>query len=320
MSYNIKNWEIMEPRSTRDAYGDALLKIGDNNKIVVLDADLSASTQTSKFAKAYPERFVDIGCAEQNLIGIAAGFAISGKIPFVSTYAIFSNRAWEQIRNTVAYDNLNVKIVVSHSGLTNGPDGASHQSLEDIAIMRVIPNMTVIVPSDAIETEKVIISEVDRKGPAYIRLNRSKTPIIFDENYEFKLNEIVKLADGDDIAIIATGTMVHQALESSRILKKENIDASVFNVHTIKPIDRNAIIDIAKKLGKIITIEEHSIYGGLGSTIAEILAEEYIGIGMIGTKDTFGESGEYNQLLKKHGLTSENIVKFARHLNKQNRK
>src|SRR3990167_768300 len=168
----------MELKSTRDSYGDTLLKIGSNDQVVVLDADLSVSTQTNKFAKKYPERFINVGCAEQNLIGIAAGLAISGKIVFASTYAIFSNRAWEQIRNTVAHDNLNVKIVVSHSGLTNSPDGASHQSLEDITIMRVIPNMTVIVPSDAIETEKVIISEVDRKGPAYIRLNRAKTQII----------------------------------------------------------------------------------------------------------------------------------------------
>lgn len=305
----------MELKSTRDSYGDTLLKIGSNDQVVVLDADLSVSTQTNKFAKKYPERFINVGCAEQNLIGIAAGLAISGKIVFASTYAIFSNRAWEQIRNTVAHDNLNVKIVVSHSGLTNSPDGASHQSLEDITIMRVIPNMTVIVPSDAIETEKVIISEVDRKGPAYIRLNRAKTQIINNENYEFKIGKAVKLIDGDDLTIISTGTMVYESLEASKILKSDGIYASVLNIHTIKPIDRDAIVRAAKKTSRILTVEEHSIYGGLGSNVAEILGEEYpITMKMIGTRDVFGESGEYRELLKKHGLVAENIAKSAKEL------
>lgn len=305
----------MELKSTRDSYGDTLFKIGNNNQIVVLDADLSVSTQTNKFAKKYPDRFINVGCAEQNLIGVAAGIAISEKIAFVSTYAIFSNRAWEQIRNTVAHDNLNVKIVVSHSGLTNGPDGASHQSLEDITIMRVIPNMTVIVPSDAIETEKVIISEVDRKGPAYIRLNRSKTPIINNEDYEFKIGKAVKLIDGNDLTIISTGTMVYESLEASKILKSDEIYASVLNIHTIKPIDRDAIVRAAKNTNRILTVEEHSIFGGLGGTVAEILGEEYpVIMKMIGTRDTFGESGEYRELLKKHGLVAENIAKSAKEL------
>ena len=304
----------MELKSTRDAYGDTLLKIGSNDQIVVLDADLSVSTQTNKFAKKYPERFINVGCAEQNLIGVAAGLAISGKTVFASTYAIFSNRAWEQIRS-MAYDNLNVKIVVSHSGLTNGPDGASHQSLEDITIMRVIPNMAVIVPSDAIETEKAIISEVDRKGPAYIRLNRSKTPVINNEDYEFKIGKAVKLIDGDDLTIIATGTMVCESLEASKILKSDGIYASVLNIHTIKPIDRDAIVRAAKNTNRILTVEEHSIFGGLGGTVAEILGEEYpIIMKMIGIRDTFGESGEYRELLKKHGLVAENIAKSAREL------
>ncbi len=305
----------MELKSTRDAYGDVLLKIGSDDQIVVLDADLSASTQTNKFAKKYPDRFINVGCAEQNLIGIAAGLAISEKIAFASTYAIFSNRAWEQIRNTIAHDNLNVKIVVSHSGLTNGPDGASHQSLEDITIMRVIPNMTVIVPSDAIETEKAIISEVDRKGPAYIRLNRSKTPVINNEDYEFKIGKAVKLIDGNDLTIISTGTMVYESLEAAEILKSDGIYASVLNIHTIKPIDRDAIIRAAKNTNRILTVEEHSIFGGLGGTVAEILGEEYPAImKMIGTRDTFGESGEYRELLKKHGLVAENIAKSAKEL------
>jgi transketolase len=287
----------MELKSTRDAYGDALVALGtEKEEVVVLDADLSVSTQTNKFAKKYPERFFNVGCAEQNLIGVAAGLAVAGKTPFVSTYAIFSNRAWEQIRNTVAHDNLNVKIAVSHAGLTNGPDGASHQSLEDIALMRVIPNMTVIVPSDAVEAEKAVISEACRAGPTYIRLNRVKTPIIFDENnYNFVHGKAVLLNDGADLAIIATGTMVYEALEASKMLKKEDVDTCVLNIHTIKPIDKNIIIKIAKETGAVITVEEHSIYGGLGGAVAEILAETYpVPMKIMGVNDKFGESGEYS--------------------------
>ncbi len=306
----------MELKSTRDAYGDALITLGDNNKnVVVLDADLSASTQTNKFAKKYPERFFNVGCAEQNLIGVAAGLAIGGKISFASTYAIFSMRAWEQIRNTVAHDNLNVKIAVSHAGLTNASDGASHQSLEDIALMRVIPNMTLIVPSDAVEAEKAIISEAHRAGPAYIRLNRVKTPIIFDDNYKFTTGKAVKLTDGNDMVIIANGTMLHVALEASRMLKKENIDASVINVHTVKPLDKNIIIKGAKETGAVLIVEEHSIYGGLGGAVAEVLGEKYpVPMKIIGVYDVFGESGEYEELLKKHGLTAMNIFKSAKEL------
>lgn len=305
----------MELKSTRDAYGDTLFKIGHNDKIVVIDTDLSVSTQTHKFAKRYPERFFNVGCAEQNLIGVSAGFALIGKTVFASTYAIFSNRAWEQIRNTVAHDNINVKIVVSHSGLTNGPDGASHQSLEDIALMRVIPNMTVIVPCDAIETEKVIISEIERKGPTYIRLSRAKSPIINDENYEFKIGKAVTMKDGDDLTIITTGTMVQESLRAAEILEKECITAHVINIHTIKPVDKDATIKAAIKTNSILTVEEHSTIGGLGSAVSEILGDRYpVPIKMVGTMDTFGESGEYNQLLQKHGLTHENIAILAKEL------
>lgn len=311
----------MELRSTRDAYGDALLKLGDNKDVIVIDADLSSSTQTNKFAKKYPDRFINVGCAEQNLIGVAAGFAISRKIPYANTYAIFSNRAWEQIRNTVAYDNLNVKIVVSHSGLTDAPDGMSHQSLEDIALMRVIPNMTVIVPCDAIETEKIIISEAYRKGPAYIRLNRVKTPIILDNSYEFELNKAVKLRDGHDISIITTGTMVYECLNAAQILENEGISSYVLNIHTIKPIDRDSIIKAAKKTDRVMTVEEHSILGGLGSAVSELLGEEYpVQIKKVGVKDMFGESGEYKELLKIHGLTSEDIAISAKELLCTNKK
>ena len=305
----------MESKSTRDAYGDALLELGDNPGVVVLDADLSISTQTNKFAVKYPLRFINVGCAEQNLMGVAAGLAIAGKIPFASTYAIFSMRAWEQIRNTIAHDNLSVKIAVSHAGLTNGPDGASHQSLEDLALMRVIPNMSVINPCDAVETMSTVISETLRKGPAYIRLNRAKTPVIFDDNYHFRFGEAVKLTDGNDLAIVATGTMVHKALEASEILKKEGIDARVINIHTIKPLDEKTIINTAKETGAVISVEEHSIFGGLGGAIAEVLGEYYpVPMKILGVRDVFGESGEYDELLKKFGLTTLNIVTSAREI------
>jgi len=298
----------MDDKSTREAYGDALVELGVDDRIVVLDADLSASTQTNKFSKKFPKRFFNVGCAEQNLIGVAAGLSVAGKIAFASTYAIFSNRAWEQIRNTVAHDRLNVKIAVSHAGLTNGPDGASHQSLEDLALMRVIPNMSVIVPSDATEAEMAVKSEAERPGPAYIRLNRVKTPLLFDKDYQFNYGEAVVMSEGDDVAIISTGTMVHEALEASMMLKNDNINASVLNIHTIKPIDRDAIIKVAKDTGAIVTVEEHSIYGGLGGAVSEVTAENYpVPIKMIGMKDEFGESGDYTELLKKHGLTAADV-------------
>ena len=310
----------MESKSTRDAYGDALIELGDNPDVVVLDADLSVSTQTNKFAGKYPTRFINVGCAEQNLMGVAAGLAIAGKIPFASTYAIFSMRAWEQIRNTIAHDKLSVKIAVSHAGLTNGPDGASHQSLEDLALMRVIPNMSVINPCDAIETRNAVISEITRKGPTYIRLNRAKTPVIFDDNYHFKFGEAVKLTDGNDLAIFATGTMVHKALEASEILKKDKINARVINIHTIKPLDEKTIIKTAKETGAVISIEEHSILGGLGGAIAEVLGEQYpVPMKIIGVRDVFGESGEYEELLEKFGLTTKNIVASAREIVRRKR-
>lgn len=307
-------------KSTRDSFGETLVKFGYNEIIIVLDADLSQSTQTNKFAKTYPERFINVGCAEQNLIGIASGISVANKdkIVFASTYAIFAMRGWEQIRS-MSHDNLNVKLFVSHSGLTNSLDGYSHQCLEDLAILRVIPNMTLIIPVDAIETEKVIENEIKRKGPAYIRLNRTKTPIITEEYYnnnDFKLGNIVKLVDGDDLTIISTGTMVHKVLDVADILKKEGISTDVINIHTIKPIDKKEIIKAAKKTGKIITVEEHSILGGLGSAVSEILGEEYpVPIKRIGMKDKFGESGSYEQLLEKYGLSVENIVRSAKELN-----
>ena len=303
----------MEMQSTRDAYGDALVCLGEeNNRIVAMDADLSVSTQTYKFFNKFPKRFVNVGCAEQNLIGVAAGLAISGKIPFVSTYAIFLCRAWEQIRNTVAYDFLNVKIAVSHSGFTNAADGASHQSLEDIAIMRVIPNMRIIVPADSTETKFAVFYESLQKGPSYIRLNREKTPIIFDDSYCIN-DKILVLREGTDIAIFATGSMTHVALEAYDLLKADNIDSSIINVHTIKPLDRHGVVQVAKNCGVVISIEEHSVIGGLGSAISDVLTSEYpIFHFKIGVNDVFGESGDYKSLLHKHHLDAENVYKLAK--------
>ena len=304
------------PLSTREACGLALLNLGYEKKdIVVLDADLSVSTQTKKFADEFPDRFFNVGCAEQNLIGTAAGLAIGGKIAFTGTYAMFLSRAWEQIRNTVAHDNLNVKIMASHSGLTNAPDGASHQCLEDIAIMRSIPNMCVLNPVDAIETEKIIINEIHRNGPSYIRLNRVSTPIINSDDYVFKFGKTVKILDGEDITLIATGTMVIEAIKAAEILKQDGISARVINVPTIKPLDKKDIIKSAKDTGHIITIEEHCIYGGLGGAIAEIIVENYpVPMKIMGMKDRFGESGEYQYLIRKFGLNDVEIVKNAREL------
>jgi len=305
----------MEKKSTRDAYGEALLKLGGNHDIIVLDADLSVSTQTGKFAKLFPGQFINVGCAEQNLIGVAAGLAIGGKIPFASTYAIFSLRAWEQIRNTIAHDRLPVKVAVSHAGLTNAPDGASHQALEDIALMRVIPNMSVIVPADGVEAASVVQMEAERKGPAYIRLNRSKTPILFLHDYQFEFGKAVYIADGQDITLLATGTMVHLAVLASEVLKRAGISTRVINISTIKPLDTDAVIRAARETGAVITVEEHSVMGGLGSAVAEVLSEHVpVPMSLIGVRDVFGESGEYEDLLEKHGLTVECIVSSAQSL------
>lgn len=301
--------------STREAYGDCLAELGDINKdIVAIDADLSVSTQTIRFSKKFPHRFFNVGCAEQNLICTAAGLAISGKTVFASTYAIFLCRAWEQIRNTVAHDKLDVKIVVTHAGLSNASDGASHQSTEDIALMRVIPNMRVIVPSDAIQTWEAVCYEANHKGPAYIRLNREKTPSIFEKGYIFNDNAI-ELCAGTDVAIIATGTMVHEALKASVLLKKAKISASVIEVHTIKPLDTSSILKAARECGAILTIEEHSKIGGLGSAVAEFLCTNCpIPMTILGINDTFGESGQYIELLEKNQIMDKFIVKDVKNL------
>jgi transketolase len=299
----------MEQKSTRDAYGDTLQAIGSSPDVVVLDADLSISTKTSLFAKKYPERFIDVGCAEQNLIGVASGLAASGKTVFGSTYAIFVSRAFEQVRNTVAHDNLNVKIVVTHAGLTNAPDGASHQTIEDIAIMRTLPNMRIIVPSDAPEAIQVIRDEVGRKGPAYIRLNRAESPVIHDSGYTYDSSCADIIRDGEDIAIFATGTMVAAALEAAADLKKHSVDACVVNVHTIKPLDAATGTHLASQCGAAITIEEHSVIGGLGGAVAECICQHKpVPLKILGINDVFGQSGDYRELLELYNLTPKAIT------------
>ncbi|SHM58312.1 transketolase [Caldanaerovirga acetigignens] len=302
--------------ATRDAYGEALAELGEEIKeIVVLDADLSKSTKTSVFAKKFPERFFNMGIAEQNLMGTAAGLATCGKIPFASTFAIFATgRAFEQVRNSICYPNLNVKIAATHAGITVGEDGATHQSIEDIALMRVMPNMTVISPADATETKMAVRAAAQIKGPVYLRLGRHPVETIFGEGYEFKPGKGVILREGKDVAIIATGVMVAEALKAAEMLEKDDIKAMVVNIHTIKPIDEEVILKAAE-CGAIVTAEEHSIIGGLGSAVAEVLSEKKpVPIKRIGIRDVFGMSGKPEELMKAYGLAAEDIAEAARTL------
>lgn len=298
-------------KATREAYGEALKKLAATNPdVVVLDADLSGSTKTIEFQKVSPERFFNVGIAEQNLIGTAAGLSLAGKIPFASTFAMFAaGRAFEIIRNTVAYPSLNVKIAVTHAGLTVGEDGGSHQAIEDISLMRTIPGMTVICPADAREAEQAVLSAAEFVGPVYIRLGRMAVEDVYDDSYVFELGKGVELRQGKDVTIIATGLMVQEALKASEILKEDGIDAKVINIHTIKPIDRDIIIKAAKETKAIVTAEEHSIIGGLGSAVLEVLSDEYpVPLKRVGVLDTFGESGKPKDLLKKYKLTADEIV------------
>ena len=297
--------------ATREAYGKALVKLGKiNDDVVVLDADLSKSTKTNDFLKAYPNRFFNMGIAEQNLVGAACGFATAGKIPFASTFAMFATgRAFEVIRNSVCYPKLNVKICATHAGITVGEDGGSHQSVEDISLMRSIPNMTVVVPADGIEAEKMIFAAAEFNGPMYVRLGRSAVPTIFEEDYNFEIGKGVVLRDGNDVTIIACGIMVNEALIAADILKEENINARVINMSTIKPIDTELIIKAAKETKAIVTAEEHSIIGGLGSAVSEVVCENHpVVVKKVGMNDCFGESGTPNELLAKYGLTAKDIV------------
>jgi len=302
-------------KATREAYGEALKILAANNpNVVVLDADLSGSTKTAEFKKVSPERFFNVGIAEQNLIGTAAGMAIAGKIPFASTFAMFAaGRAFEIIRNTVAYPKLNVKIAATHAGLTVGEDGASHQAIEDISLMRSIPNMTVINPADCIEAKQAVLKAAEYVGPVYIRLGRMAVEDVYDESYEFEIGKGVELKGGNDVTIIATGIMVQKSLKAAKILREEGIDARVINIHTIKPIDREIIIKAAKETKAIVTAEEHSIIGGLGSAVLEVLSDEcFVPVKRVGVLDTFGESGKPEDLLEKYLLTEANIVNMCK--------
>lgn len=302
--------------ATREAYGKALVKLSNlNENVVVLDADLSKSTKTAEFKAVAPERFINMGIAESNMMGVAAGLSTCGKIPFASTFAMFAaGRAFEQIRNSICYPKLNVKICATHAGLTVGEDGATHQSVEDISLMRSIPNMTVINPADAVETEAAILAIANYNGPCYVRLGRLAVSVINDEaNYKFEIGKGITLAEGKDVTIVATGMMVELALEAKDLLAKEGINATVINIHTIKPIDTELLVNAAKETGAIVTAEEHSVIGGLGSAVSEVVTERYpVPVLKVGINDTFGESGKPNELLQAYGLTTENIVKRAK--------
>ncbi|AEB75099.1 transketolase family protein [Clostridium botulinum] len=302
--------------ATREAYGKALAKLGmENPNVVVFDADLSKSTKTSEFKNVCPERHFNMGIAEANMMAVAAGFSTCGKIPFASTFAIFAaGRAFEQIRNTICYPKLNVKVCATHAGITVGEDGASHQSVEDISLMRSIPNMTVINPSDAVETEAVIRAIAEYNGPCYVRLGRAAVETINDNaDYKFEIGKGITLREGKDATIIATGIMVEAALEAYNMLAEEGIKVKVINIHTIKPIDTELITKAAQETGIIVTAEEHSVIGGLGSAVCEVVSETHpVPVMKVGIKDVFGESGKPNELLKAYGLTAEDIVKAVK--------
>jgi transketolase len=302
-------------KATRDAYGEVLAELGsENGNIVVLDADLSGSTKTAVFGKRFPERFFNMGIAEANMIGTAAGLAAAGKIPFVSTFAIFAaGRAWEQIRQSVAYPKANVKIVPTHGGITVGEDGGSHQSVEDIAIMRAIPNMTVIVPADAAETRQVIRTVAAHKGPVYVRLGRNKVPAIFPDDCYFEIGKGCEVLHGTDMTFVTTGLMTGQAVKAAELLKKEGISARIIHIATVKPLDQEIILKAARETGAIVTAEEHSIIGGLGGAVAELLAENLpTPLKRVGIRDRFGTSGKAEELLKYFGLTAEDLSEAAR--------
>lgn len=297
--------------ATREAYGRKLASIGDDPRIVVVDADLSTSTKTVEFAKKYPERFINVGVAEQNLLGIAAGLAYSGKIVFASTYAAFITRAVDQLR-FIAHDNLDVKVVATHGGLTDGPDGWTHHSIEDVAITRSLPNMKVVIPADAVETERVVEEAVKVSGPWYVRLSRVPTPVILDEGYKFVLGRAYVLEDGSDVAIIAAGNTVAMALEAARLLRGRGVSAAVINMSTVKPLDVDTVLSYARRTGAIVTAEEHNVHGGLGSAVAEVTSTRYpVPIEMVGIEDRWGPSGETEELWRLFGLTPENIASAA---------
>ncbi|PIN73259.1 transketolase [Candidatus Woesearchaeota archaeon CG10_big_fil_rev_8_21_14_0_10_45_16] len=305
---------------TRNGYGDALVELGKKNKnIMVLCADLTESTRVHKFREAFPDRFVEIGVAEQNLVTVGSGLAAVGKIPFVSSYAMFCpGRCWEQIRTTICYNNRNVKVIGAHSGISVGPDGATHQALEDIAIMRALPNMIVVVPADYEQTKKATKAIAEWQGPAYMRFAREKTEQVTTAKTPFEIGKAQVLKDGKEVLLIGAGPMIHECLVAAEELQKQGIKAMVINCHTIKPLDKKTIVAAAKKCKRVVTVEEHQINGGLGGAISELLAENHpVPIERVAVNDRFGESGEPDELLVKFGLSSQHIVKAALRVRKR---
>lgn len=298
----------------RDAYGDALLNLGKkNDKVVVLEADVGGSSKSVLFGNEFPKRYFNVGISEFNMVSMSAGFASEDLIPFVNTFAVFmTTRGADPIQSLIAYDKLNVKIAGTYAGLSDSYDGASHQAITDIAFVRSIPNMTVISVSDAVETAKAVEAMADYDGPVYLRLSRAPAPVIFDDNYDFKIGKGVELKTGKDVAIIATGTLLHNALKGAELLKEEGIEATVINIHTIKPIDEDIVINAAKRTGAVLTVEEHSIYGGLGSAVAEVLSRDCpTPMEFVGATD-FAESGDYDELLEKYGYSPKAIAEKAK--------
>jgi transketolase len=297
--------------ATRDSYGNALCEMGAKyDNLVVLDADLAAATKTGTFKKAYPERHIDCGIAECNMMGIAAGIATTGKIPFASSFAMFAaGRAFEQVRNSIGYPKLNVKIGATHAGISVGEDGASHQCNEDIALMRTIPGMVVINPADDVEAKAAVEAAIEHDGPVYLRFGRLAVPVINDNpDYKFELGKGIVLKEGTDVTIIASGLTVSESLDAAKKLEEDGISAKVVNIHTIKPLDEDLVIECAKQTGKIVTVEEHSVIGGLGSAVCDVLSEKLpTKVCKIGVNDTFGESGPALELIKKYGLDADSI-------------
>ena len=304
----------LEQKATRAGFGEGMVALGsDNENVVALCADLSGSLKLGGFIKAWPERFFQSGVAEQNMVGMAAGMALSGKIPFATSFGVFMpTRTMDQIRISVCYNNINVKLAASHTGITVGPDGATHQALEDVAMMRVLPNMKVIVPSDMIETKKATIKAAEIQGPVYLRFGRQGSPVYTTEETPFEIGKANLLIDGSDVAIVACGIMVYESLLAAKVLSEKGISVRVLNCHTIKPIDSEALIDAADVCGAVVTAEEHQKIGGLGSAVAEVLSvSKPVPMEIIGVDDTFGESGESDELMEKYGLTAADIVKAA---------
>ena len=308
---------MAEKKATRESYGRALAELGEKYDFLVLDADLAAATKTGMFKKKFPERFFDCGIAEGNMMSVAAGIAATGKTVFASSFAMFAaGRAFEQVRNSIGYPHLNVKIGATHAGITVGEDGATHQCNEDIALMRTIPGMTVICPADATEAYAAVEAAITTDGPMYMRFGRFAVPDLTAElfpDYKFEIGKAVSYREGRDVTIIATGYMVHLALEASDMLKEEGIDAGVINIHTVKPIDKEAIVKVAERSGAIVTAEEHNVIGGLGSAVAEVVSESHpVPVLRVGVEDSYGRSGKVPELLEIYGLTSKNIADKAR--------